>query len=422
MFGWFATLTTVELALVIGALAAGFYMAWTIGANDVANSMGTSVGSGAVTLKQAVVIAGVFEFAGAVLVGSHVSETIKGGIISAEAFPDPMIYAIAMLACLIAATLWVFVATYFSLPISTTHAIVGAVLGVGLLISPSLLDFSVVQNIMLSWLFSPLLGALLSFIIFKFVVRSIFSKHDPISSLRQIGPALVFVNVFFITLSIIYKGLSKLGLDFNALEAIEISAALGIVAALISMYAFYQMETGAIRTDKVRYARIEKVFGFLQVMTACSVAFAHGANDVANAIGPLAAVVNTVHYGAVNSTTQIPIFILLIGGVGIVIGISTWGYKVIETVGRRITEITPSRGFSAELGTTLTVLLCSKIGLPISTTQVLIGSVMGVGFARGIAAIDFGIIRRIIISWMLTLPVAAVTSIIIYIALKGIIL
>ncbi|MHC1608658.1 MAG: inorganic phosphate transporter [Candidatus Methanofastidiosia archaeon] len=422
MLDWIIALSIAEKAIIALALASGFYMAWTIGANDVANSMGTSVGSGALTLKRAVIVAGIFEFLGAVLVGRHVSATIKSGIITPGLINDPKVYMLAMLSCLIAAAFWVFVATYYSLPISTTHSIVGAVIGIGLLLSYKMVNFSIVNSIVLSWVFSPLLGALLAFIFFKLIVRSIFSKKEPLYALRNVGPVLVFFNIFIICLSVLYKGLAKIGLSFGVLQAIELSTVIAITVALASAYIFLNMDYRKPRSDSEKYRQVERVFGYLQIMTACSVAFAHGANDVANAIGPLAAIMHTMEAGTIDATSGIPLYILFIGGAGIVIGISTWGYKVIDTVGKKITEITPSRGFCAELSTCITVLLCSKIGLPISTTQVLIGSVMGVGFARGIAAIDFSIIRKIITSWLLTLPISALSSMLIYVVLKGIIL
>ncbi|MBN1785626.1 MAG: inorganic phosphate transporter [Candidatus Methanofastidiosa archaeon] len=418
MVGFFGALSTTNLVIVIIALITGFYMAWTIGANDVANSMGTSVGSGALSLKQAILVAGIFEFGGAILVGSHVSATIKSGIIQPELLNTPEIYSIAMLACLIAAAGWVFVATYFSLPISTTHSIVGSVIGIGLLLSPRLVNFNIVGNIALSWLLSPLAGAAIAFIFFKIITRLIFSKRDSLSSLLKIGPYLVFFNIFVISMSIFYKGLVKLGLAFSLFQSIEISFLVAVSAGLVSAYIFNTLSLKQPKSDSEKYRQIEKIFGYLQIMTACSVAFAHGANDVANAIGPLAAVINTLNSGAIDPSSTVPLYILIIGGIGIVAGIGTWGYRVIDTVGKKITEITPSRGFCAEIGTTITVLICSKMGLPISTTQVLVGAVMGVGFARGIAAIDFSIIRKIITSWVMTLPVAAFSSILIYQLLK----
>lgn len=422
MIEWFFSLGASEQIIVAIAIFTGIYMAWTIGANDVANSMGTSVGSGALTLRRAVIVAGVFEFAGAVLVGSHVSATIKSGIISPDMLNDPKIYALAMLSCLLAAAIWVFIATYYSLPISTTHAIVGAVVGIGLLLSYEMVNFGIVENIMFSWVLSPILGGLLAFLFFKIIIRLVFSKTDPLEALRKIGPVLVFVNIFIIVISIFYKGLAKLNLAFGAAEAIEISFVMGLIAGLIAAYVFSNESFRTPRSDAEKYRQVERIFGYLQVMTACSVAFAHGANDVANAIGPLAAVINTIQHGMIDPTSAVPMYILVIGGISIVVGISTWGYRVIQTVGQKITEITPSRGFCAELGTTITVLLCSRIGLPISTTQVLIGAVMGIGFARGIAAIDFKIIRKIIVSWLITLPIAGGSSIIIYLLLKSLLL
>lgn len=402
----------IYFIILLIAFPFGLYMAWNIGANDVANAMGTSVGSGALSFKQAVVCAGIFEFLGAVLVGAHVTKTIRKGIINPESFMSaPHDLAIGMLAALLAASLWLHLASHFGLPVSTTHSIIGGVVGFGLItVGYSALEWGKIGQIVLSWIVSPFCGGLLSFLMFVFVRNKILDSDHPVSALKSKTPFLIFLVVSTLFISFIYKGLKNLHLDLPFSQALLIASAIGLLAGFIGKHFVKKLSgTGDQAKD---LSLVEKVFGYLQIMTACYVAFAHGANDVANAIGPLAAIYSIAQSGTIIMKVSVPLWMLLVGGIGIVFGLATFGYKVIQTVGKNITEITPSRGFSAEFGAATTVLICSKLGLPISTTHTLVGSVIGVGLARGISALNLKIIRSILFSWVITIPFTAVLSII----------
>ncbi len=390
-------------------------MAWNIGANDVANAMGTSVGSGALSFKQAILCAGIFEFLGAVLVGAHVTSTIRKGILNPESFagmPDDL--AMGMLAALVASGIWLHLASHLGLPVSTTHSIIGGLVGFGLITTGlGSIEWGKVGQIVLSWVVSPLCGGLLAFIMFVFIRNKILDSHHPVTSLKKITPYLVFLVITTLFISFIYKGLKNLHLDLPFFQAFLVASLAGAIAAFGSKL----ITRNIAETDdqKLNLRKVEKVFGFLQIMTACYVAFAHGANDVANAIGPLAAIYSIAQSGgSVLMNVSVPLWMLFLGGIGIVIGLATFGYKVIRTIGTNITEITPSRGFSAEFGAATTVLICSKMGLPISTTHTLVGAVIGVGMARGMAALNLKIIRSIFSSWMITIPFTAILSMVCY--------
>ncbi len=406
------------LIVLLLALGAALYMAWNIGANDVANSMGTSVGSGALTLKGAIIVAAVFEFAGAVLVGKHVTSTIAKGIADPTLI-DPNILMLGMLASLFAAGIWVTTATYFSLPVSTTHSIVGAVIGFLLLYNFSLIHWDVVWSIVASWIISPLSGLFIAYLIFLTLKVTVLSKKDPIREAKLVAPFFIFFSAVVITMSIIYKGLKNLDLNLGLSMSLMVSLLVGIIAGAVG-YLFMRRYSYEYATREDKYKKLEKFFIYLQVMTAASVAFAHGANDVANAVGPLVTIVDIYNGVSLGGQTIIPLWVLALGGLGIVIGISTWGYRVIYTIGKRITEVTPTRGFSAELATAFTVLVFSKLGMPISTSHVIVGSVIGVGIARGLATVDYRVIRNIIYSWVVTLPVAMGISAGIFLLLKSI--
>ena len=406
---------TVFLAL---AIAIGLFMAWNIGANDVANAMGTSVGSGALTLRQAILVAAVFEFAGAVLVGAHVTETIKGGIIPPEAFAaDPQVFMFGMASALAGAAVWLLIASTLGLPVSTTHSIVGAVVGFGLIsVGWGQMEWSTLGSIVLSWVVSPLCGGILAYLTFTLIRRKIILADDPYEATVQWAPHLIAVVGFTLGLSILYKGLSNLNLDLPLHVAGPLCLLLGGVLGLamrVWLSRRYVPEGFSVTS-------VERLFAGLQVVTACYVAFAHGANDVANAIGPLAAVVQAWQDGSLAARAPVPIWILMMGGVGIVVGLATYGYKVIETVGHKITSMTPTRGFSAEFGAATTVLLASRLGLPISTTHTLIGAVIGVGLARGLAALNLRVIRNIAYSWVVTIPAAALVAMLCFVALTRI--
>lgn len=400
---------------LIIAVAAGFYMAWNIGANDVANAMGTPVGSGALTLKKAVILAGLFEFLGAFLVGSEVAETVKHGVVPSEVFAaEPAVFGIGMLSALLASAIWLNVATYMGQPVSTTHAIIGAVIGFALVApqaGPGHIKWSEMGEIAASWFVSPLVGGTLAFLAYVAIRRFVINSRHPVFRARAAVPLGFGATITLITMSVTFQGLKNLKLDLNFWQASAVSLGAGFAAYMLARAIVrHYYKTRRVR-QKERYIVVEKWFSRLQIVTACYMAFAHGANDVANAIGPLAGCIQVFsNSGAASAKAQVPAWLLAFGGVGIVIGLATYGYKVIEAVGKKITEITPTRGFSAEFGTASTVLLCSKLGYPISTTFVLVGAVMGVGIARGFGSIDMRVIRRIFASWVVTIPVSAVLA------------
>ncbi len=402
-------LSTIVLAV---AAIAGLYMAWNIGANDVANAMGTSVGSGALTLRRAIIVAAIFEFGGAMLVGGTVTKTIRKGIVDVEALgADPMVIAVGMTCCLLAAALWLNLATYSGWPVSTTHSIVGAVVGFGLIAGGfGAVNWAVMGKIAASWIVSPLLGGFLGYLGFVFIKRRILNVDRPLLALRGWGPIMIFPIFAILALSVLFKGLKPLKLDLGLGPALGIAIVAGLAAAMLSvplLRRFTRIAASANKDDRTH--RAERVFLVLQVLTACFVAFAHGSNDVANAVGPMAAVFGAVQ-GDLGAKVAVPHRVLLIGAVGIVIGLATYGYKIMATVGKKITELTPSRGFAAEFGAATTIVLASKLGLPVSTTHTLVGAVIGVGFARGIGAINTKVVSGIIASWFITVPFTALLA------------
>jgi len=404
------------------SMAACLYMAWNIGANDVANAMGTSVGSHAITLRQAVLLAAVFEFAGAFLVGGHVTETVRKGIVSPGVFQGkPELFVLGMFAALLASGLWLNVATFLGLPVSTTHSIIGAIVGFGLLVGgSSAVRWGKLGSVVLSWIVSPLFGGLMGWLTFTYIKRSVLSRWNPVRAARGIVPILIFPVAVVLVLSMLYKGLKNLRLDVSLGMALMVSLGTGLVAFLVMKVILNRRFSTRPRKRTDAFSQVERLFSYLQVGTACSVAFAHGANDVANAIGPFAAIVSVFRNGDLAMKVPVPIWILALGGVGIVIGLASWGYRVIETVGKKITAISPSRGFSAEFATATTVLVCSKMGLPISTSHTLVGSVIGVGLARGIAALNLRVILSIVNSWIITIPATAAATVVIFLVLKAV--
>jgi PiT family inorganic phosphate transporter len=400
------------------------YMAWAIGANDVANAMGTSVGSGALTIRHAIIVAATFEFLGAYLVGGHVTDTVRKGMLDMElvsANPDLLLYG--MLAALAAAATLLLVATAFGLPVSTTHAIVGAIIGFGVVgLGPEAINWGKVAEIIASWLTSPLLGGALAFVIFNLTRRLILDRERPLEEVVRVGPFFFFYVFFIIGLVTLFKGLKNLDLDLDLPEALLGATLLGGAAALVGRIFLLRVQRAAAAEpleDGRRFSRVERVFVVLQILTACAVAFAHGSNDVANAIGPLAAVMQVVEGLDLSGKSSVAPWMLAVGGVGIVAGLATWGYRVMETVGKKITELTPSRGFAAELAAATTIVIASRMGIPVSTTHILVGSVLGVGLARGIGALDLGVVWRILVSWVLTLPIAAGLSVFFFYFFKG---
>ncbi|MCP5004971.1 MAG: inorganic phosphate transporter [Planctomycetes bacterium] len=453
-------------------------MAWNIGANDVANAMGTSVGSGALTLKKAIIVAAVMEFAGAFLVGSHVTDTVRKGIVDPALFSDnPQCYIYGMIAALMAAGTWLNFASYRGWPVSTTHSIVGSVLGFGIIFSGfSSIHWGKVSQIAASWVVSPLLSGIISFFIFCLLRRVIFYSKTPVKSAKKLTPFLVFFVLGILTLVLVFKGLKNLHLDLSLTRALVLACLVGLSGALISIplvnrvrvtkreeeesdlidpkvekslqkvtlhlrkakesvtgelsdeisHLLTKTELISNRFDKffqtkhisADYQTVEKIFVYLQILSACFVAFAHGANDVANSIGPLAGVLATIQSGIVGIKAQVPLLVLLLGGLGIVAGLATWGWRVIATIGKQITELTPTRGFAAEFGAAITIVLASKLALPVSTTHTLVGAVLGVGLARGFSSLNLKTIREILLSWVITIPAGALLTAAFYYVMK----
>ena len=466
-----------QTTLIVLALVFGFYMAWNIGANDVANAMGTSVGSGALTFKRAVILAAIMEFAGAFLVGSHVSDTVRKGIVDPELFAgDPQAFVLGMLSALLAAGLWLQFASYFGWPVSTTHSIIGAIIGFGIVYGGmSAVHWDQVGTIAASWIISPLMSGIISFIVFQIVLHRVFYRADPVEAVRKFTPYMVFIVLMIMTLVMVFKGLKNLHLDLSLSSALLVSSGVGLIGALLSyvllrnyksddkeeeqqqareLYVARALQRSTkhllraqraadsdtrdtidsileltqattdtsskrvnLGSSRPEFRRTERIFIYLQILTACFIAFAHGANDVANAIGPLSAAVQTAQDGLVAAKATVPLWALLLGGTGIVIGLATYGWKVMETIGKKITDLTPSRGFCAQFGAATTIVIASKMALPISTTHTLVGAVLGVGLARGIGAINLATVRDIAVSWVITIPAGAFLAIVIYLTL-----
>ena len=391
-------------------------MAWGIGANDVANAMATSVGSKALTIKQAIAVAAIFEFLGAVLAGGAVTGTIRKGIVDADALsgtPELLVYG--MLASLLAAGTWLLIASRKGWPVSTTHSIVGAIVGFAAVgIGVDAVRWAKVGTIVMSWVVSPLTAGFIAYLIYRSVQRLILSQDDPLEKAKRYVPIYIFFAAFTITLVTILKGLKHVGLEISIRDSYILAIAIAVGIALVGAYFINRIQPDPTAEKSQHFFTVERVFGVLMVVTACSMAFAHGSNDVANAIGPLAAVVGVATTGEIAAKSALPIWVLMLGGVGIVIGLATFGRHVIATVGKKITQLTPSRGFAAELAAATTIVIASGTGIPISTTHTLVGAVLGVGMARGIEAIDLRVVGRIFVSWVVTIPAGAILAIVFF--------
>ena len=407
------------------AAAFGLFMAWGIGANDVANAMATSVGSKALTIKQAILVAAIFEFAGAVLAGGEVTSTIRKGIVDADLLigmeDGAKLLVYGMLAALLAAGTWLLIASKNGWPVSTTHSIVGAIVGFAAVgIGVDAVQWSKVGTIVMSWVISPVTSGFIAYLIYRSVQKLILSQEDPLAKAKRYVPVYIFLAAFTITLVTILKGLKHVGLTISLRDSYILAIAIAVGIALIGAFFIRRIQPDAKAEKNQHFYTVERVFGILMVVTACGMAFAHGSNDVANAIGPLAAVVSIASTGAISAKSTLPIWVLALGGGGIVVGLATFGRHVIATVGKKITQLTPSRGFAAELAAATTIVIASGTGMPISTTHTLVGAVLGVGMARGIDAIDLRVVARILVSWVVTIPAGAFLAIIFFFVFRAV--
>ncbi|EPP34841.1 phosphate transporter family protein [Chlamydia ibidis] len=421
-------------ALLVFVLLCSFYTSWNIGANDVANAVGPSVGSGVLTLRQAVLVAAVFEFLGALLLGNRVAGTIESSIVSVS---DPIIastdYILGMTAALLATGVWLQLASFFGWPVSTTHSIVGAVVGFGLVLgNGTVIYWESVGVIAISWILSPLVGGVIAYMVFSFIRKNILYKNDPVAAMIRVAPFLAGLVIVILGVIVTLGGVVTSFIPL--LWALVIVAACGLMA-YGCMFAYVHTQYCVSISDMPKpgtllyrlkacggnygrkYLIVERIFAYLQIIIACFMAFAHGSNDVANAIAPVAGVLRQAYPSVYSSQTLIGL--MAFGGVGLIFGLAIWGWRVIETVGCKITELTPSRGFSVGLGAAITIAVASAIGLPISTTHVVVGAVLGIGLARGIQAINLNIIKDIVMSWFITLPAGAILSILFFFALRA---
>ena len=415
-------LSTYSMTLIVLAAVFGLFMAWGIGANDVANAMGTSVGSKALTIKQAIIVAMIFEFAGAYLAGGEVTSTIRKGIIESAYFVDsPELLVFGMIGSLLAAGTWLLMASWAGWPVSTTHSIIGAIVGFSAVgVGVEAVNWGSVLGIIGSWVITPMIAGLIAYFVFLSAQKLIFDSDNPLDMAKRYVPFYMALTGFMISLVTIKKGLKHVGVELTSFEGYSLAVGIGLAVGILGKILIMRIKFDPAADKNMHYTNVEKVFAILMIVTACAMAFAHGSNDVANAIGPLAAVVSVVQSGGeIASTAKLAWWVLPIGAFGIVLGLAMLGRRVIATIGKGITHLTPSRGFAAELAAATTVVIASGTGLPISTTQTLVGAVLGVGMARGIAALNLGVVRNIVVSWVVTLPAGAIMSIIFFFIIKA---
>jgi PiT family inorganic phosphate transporter len=389
-------------------------MAFGIGANDVANAMGTSVGSKAITFKQAVIIAAIFEFLGAYLAGGEVTSTIRKGIVDPNLYADNNnIFIIGMLSALMAAGTWLFIASRKGWPVSTTHSIGGAIVGfVVISLGFEAVSWSKVGTIASSWVISPITAGTMSFLIFLSAKKFILDRPNPEQAAISLIPFYSFFVAVIIGLVTARKGLKHVGIPLTDNEVLMVTIGFGVAVSIITAILLN------FNAKKIKEYGVESAFAILMIVTASAMAFAHGSNDVANAIGPVSAIISVASEGAIGSKAAVNSWVLLLGGIGIVFGLAMLGGKVIKTVGTKITTLTPSLGFSAEMAAASTVVAATYLGFPISTTHTLVGAVIGVGLAKGVSHIDLNSIGRIILSWLITIPVGASLTILFYVILR----
>ncbi len=412
-----------EFVYICLAVVFGLFMAWGIGANDVANAMATSVGSKALTIKQAIIVAAIFEFLGAVLAGGEVTSTIRKDIVDTDSLLDmedgAKMLVYGMLAALLAAGTWLAIASKNGWPVSTTHSIVGATVGFAAVgIGVDAVQWKTVGEIVMSWIASPLTAGFIAYLLYTSVQRLILRHPDPVDRARRYVPVYMFLAAFTVSLVTILKGLKHVGLDLSIADSYLLAFGVAILISLVGTVFVQRIKADPKAEKKEHFHTVERIFGVLMIITACAMAFAHGSNDVANAIGPLAAVIAVAQTGEVLAESAVPIWVLVLGGAGIVVGLATYGRHVIATVGNKITQLTPSRGFAAGVAAATTIVIASGTGMPISTTHTLVGAVLGVGLARGIEAIDLRVVGRIFVSWVVTIPAGAMLAIVFFFIFK----
>ncbi len=401
------------------SMVAGLLMAFSLGGNDLANTMATVVGSGALSVRQAVMIAAPLTFVGAVLLGAHVTATITRGVINPEFIGDPKIMALGMFSALLAAALWVLIASLAALPVSTTHSIVGSILGFGLVAAgPQVVSWWVLLGVVLSWIISPLFAGLISFLIFSHIRKFIFYQKHYLQQAKIWAPRWIGLTALILGFSLMFKTPLGEALDMSPLLAVILTLTVAVVAWLVFRYLIDKLT----RHLEQKVENVEGIFRRLQILTSSYVSLSLGANDVANAVGPVAVIYLIVRQQAMVEEAEIPVFLLMVGGLGIAAGIAIIGSKVMRTVGTRITTLTHTRGFSVNYGSATAVLVATLLGMPVSTTHACVGGVTGVGLARGFSALDLGVLLRIMLYWVLTVPIAAFTCIVIFQVLRWIFL
>ncbi len=366
-----------SMLLVIAAMIGG-YMAMNIGANDVANNVGPAVGSKAITLTGAILIAAIFEASGALIAGGDVVGTIKKGIIDPALINDTDTFIWLMMAALLAAAIWLNVATAMGAPVSTTHSIVGGVLGAGIAAAGwGIADWSKVGMIAASWVISPVLGGLIAAGLLYFIKRSVIYRRDRIRAAKTWVPYLVSLMAWAFATYLVLKGLKKLWkFDFLSAGLIGLTIAIGVFLVIRPMIARAADKLNNNRDD------INKLFIIPLIFAAALLSFAHGANDVANAVGPLAAINDAITHGSIVAKAAIPLWVMLVGAIGISVGLALYGPKLIRTVGSEITELDQIRAFCVAMAAAVTVIIASQLGLPVSSTHIAVGGIFGVGFLR----------------------------------------
>lgn len=403
--------------LLFCAIALCFLMTWGVGANDLANVMSTTMGSKAVTAKQAMLIAIVFEFAGAFLGGSDVTETMRDGIItSSELLNQPIIVIEGMLAILFACTVWMNLASYFGFPVSITNALVGSMVGFGsVVLGKDAIHWQQVSHIAIGWVTSPLISGITAYILFSSIQQTIFIKSNPLQRAKFYIPIYLFLVGTVLSFITVFKGLNHFGIHLNLKQNLSVTIISSLLVTFIGLFFIKQIREIPKIRRRERFLQVEKYFAVLMALTACAMVFAHGSNDVALAVGPLTVIYSLLtHPNQPLAINNYPSWIIFLGCFGVVSGLLMYGRKVIETVGSSITTLTPSRAFAATLAAATTVVVATSTGIPVSATQTLVGAVLGVGLARGIGALNLIVIRNIFMSWVLTLPVASLLTILIY--------